>query len=172
MFALDFLLFGGVSAANVTGPVVERELLAPIDALVAAMNRSDDRSIAALMTRDAVIIDEVAPYRWTGSQAEQHWSHDDGMLISKRGVSASHSARGKPTFVHRDATHAYYRAARVRLHPGAESGSTRPASGRSSWPKWGTVGASPCSDLRKPVTRATRPGTADAAAAAHIDRDL
>ena len=107
MFALDFLLFGGVSAANVTGPVIERELLAPIDVLVAAMNRSDDRSIAALMTRDAVIIDEVAPYRWTGSQAEEHWSHDDGLLIGKRGVSASHSARGKPTFVHRDATHAY-----------------------------------------------------------------
>ncbi len=107
MFALDFLLFGGVSAANVTRPVIERELLAPIDALVAAMNRSDDRSIAALMTRDAVIIDEVAPYRWTGSQAEEHWSHDDGLLISKRGVGASHSACGKPTFVHRDATHAY-----------------------------------------------------------------
>jgi hypothetical protein len=30
------------------------------------MNRSDDRAIAALMTRDVVVGDEVAPYRRTG----------------------------------------------------------------------------------------------------------
>ncbi len=109
ILALGLPVLGGgsVSAANRTRPAIGHELLAPIDALVAAMNRSDDRAIAALMTPDAVIVDEVVPYRWTGPRAEQRWSHDDGLLIGKRGVSASHSARGNPTFVHRDATHAY-----------------------------------------------------------------
>ena len=96
-----------VSAAAATQPVIDRALLAPIDALVVAMNRGDDHAIAALMTTDVVITDEVAPYRWIGPNAEAHWSHDDGLLIHKRGVTASHSARGVPTFVHHDATHAF-----------------------------------------------------------------
>jgi ketosteroid isomerase-like protein len=112
VYAVVVLSFAAVagatlSTAAVTRPAIDRALLAPIDALVVAMNRSDDRAIAELMTRDAVIMDEVAPYRWTGPNAEEHWSHDDGQLIRKRGVTASHSARGMPTFVHRNATHAF-----------------------------------------------------------------
>jgi hypothetical protein len=93
--------------AEPSHPTVDRALLAPVDALVVAMNRSDDRAIAALMTPDAVIQDEVAPYRWIGPNAEAHWSKDDGSLIGKRGVTASHSTRGAPTFVHHNATHAF-----------------------------------------------------------------
>lgn len=50
-----------VSTAAVTRPVIDRALLTPIDELVVAMNRSDDHAIAALMTSDAVITDEVRP---------------------------------------------------------------------------------------------------------------
>ena len=53
------------------------------------------------------MMDEVAPYRWVGPNAERHWSHDDGLFIRKRGVTASHCASGAPTFVHRDAKHAF-----------------------------------------------------------------
>ncbi|HEV3158157.1 MAG TPA: hypothetical protein VGZ00_12495 [Candidatus Baltobacteraceae bacterium] len=106
---LGFTSIAGATASNDTTPraPIDRALLAPIDALVVAMNRDDDRAIAALMTRDAVIQDEVAPYRWIGPDAEEHWSHDDGLLISKRGVTASHTTRSTPTFVHRNAAHAF-----------------------------------------------------------------
>jgi hypothetical protein len=108
--ALRFAAVAGatISTAAVTRPVIDRALLAPIDEFVIAMNRSDDRAIASLMTSDAVITDEVAPYLWTAPNAEEHWSHDDGLLIYKRGVTASHSTRGMPTFVHRDAPHAFF----------------------------------------------------------------
>jgi hypothetical protein len=106
-FGIAALIGVRASAAEPQGSGINRSLLATIDALVVAMNRSDDRAIAALMTRDVVIMDEVAPYRWTGPNAEEHWSNDDGSLIRKRGVSASHSTRGMPTFVHHNATHAF-----------------------------------------------------------------
>lgn len=101
----------GVTCANASAAThsagADPVLLKSIDALVAAMNRSDDRAISALLTPDAVIQDEVTPYRWLGPNAEAKWSHDDGLLIVKRGVTHSHSRRGTPTFVHRSGNHAF-----------------------------------------------------------------
>jgi hypothetical protein len=106
-----------VSTAAVTRPAIDRALLAPIDALVVAMNRSDDRAIAELMIRDAVIMDEVAPYRWTGPNAEEHWSHDDGLSDpqARRYRVSQRSRHANFRSSQRDAR-IRHRAARVRLH--------------------------------------------------------
>jgi len=100
-------LLTGHAASAQDSRLADQAVLKTIDALVSAMNKNDDRAIAALMTADAVMQDEIAPYRWLGPNAEAKWSHDDAQLIAKRGVTQSHSSRGVPTFVHRTATHAF-----------------------------------------------------------------
>lgn len=81
--------------------------LAPIAELIAAINSNAESKVAALFTPDAVVFDEVSPYRWVGPKAALGWFHDDGALIRKNGIKNPRVSIDAPTFVHRSATSVY-----------------------------------------------------------------
>jgi ketosteroid isomerase-like protein len=91
-----------VAAQPATDPT-----LAPIRALAAAFNANDDKAVARLFVPDAVVVDEVTPYRWTGPDAVRRWLHDDGSVITRNGVKNARITIGKPRYVHRSAAGIY-----------------------------------------------------------------
>jgi ketosteroid isomerase-like protein len=55
----------------------------------------------------AIIIDEFAPYAWSGSGSAQHWLDAYMKDSAARGVSAGHMDYGKPLQASSDGTGAY-----------------------------------------------------------------
>ncbi len=74
-----------------------------------AFNKGDTAGAAATHAADAdlVIIDEVAPYLWRGSQAFQTWTADLDRNDKKRGVSDQKVSIGAVKRIESDGTSAY-----------------------------------------------------------------
>ncbi|HKU66205.1 MAG TPA: nuclear transport factor 2 family protein [Candidatus Baltobacteraceae bacterium] len=47
--------------------------MAPIDQVLAAMSSGDSKRLAGVYSSDAVIVDDQAPFQWTGSNAGEDW---------------------------------------------------------------------------------------------------
>jgi ketosteroid isomerase-like protein len=101
-----FVEFAGRAEANTTGAASDPSA-DTIAALTAAINANDDKAVQALFIPDAVVFDEVTPYRWSGPNAARRWLHDDGVVITKNRVRQPRISIGKPTYVHRNATSVY-----------------------------------------------------------------
>jgi len=107
VLALACLVPFAAAPASVAAQATTDPALAPIRALTAAFNANDDNAVAQLFVPDAVVVDEVTPYRWTGANAVRRWLHDDGSVITKNGVKNARISIGKPLYVHRSATSIY-----------------------------------------------------------------
>lgn len=70
-------------------------------------NAGDINAFFAAHEHSAVIIDEFAPYSWTGANAVQHWAADYGKDAAKRGITGGHVDYGRPLQASSDGTHAY-----------------------------------------------------------------
>ncbi len=75
-------------------------VLKPIDAIIAGANAGNVSSIVAAYTSDAVIIDEFAPYRWSGPNAAATWFADFGAFLKKLKVTEPKIGRSAPSWVH------------------------------------------------------------------------
>lgn len=63
-----------ISAAGAAeSPGQTSAVLAPINRLVEAINQSKSTLPPGIFSADAVVIDEFAPYRWTGTDAGTRW---------------------------------------------------------------------------------------------------
>jgi ketosteroid isomerase-like protein len=71
VFFLAAILLPTAPAAAAATPVAI--LMVPINAMIAATNADNMAGIDAYYTPDAVIVDEFAPYRWTGQAAATQW---------------------------------------------------------------------------------------------------
>src|SRR5690242_850193 len=49
------------------------EIKAVIDTVLGGFNRKDSALYSSAFGRDAVVIDGIAPYRWTGPNAQDRW---------------------------------------------------------------------------------------------------
>src|SRR5215469_471428 len=52
------------------------KIKAPIDKVLVGFNNKDSALYNSAFGRDAVVIDGIAPYRWTGSNAQARWFSD------------------------------------------------------------------------------------------------
>jgi hypothetical protein len=70
IIALGLISLGG--AARAEEPDL-KALAAPVAKLVAALNQGDTTLPAHVFTKDAVVLDDFAPFRWTGKGAAMTW---------------------------------------------------------------------------------------------------
>jgi ketosteroid isomerase-like protein len=83
------------------------DITAPITAFVAAFDKGDMKTAAAQTADSLTIIDEVAPYSWTGPNALSGWA---GALIggdAKAGISGESVAISPPSRIEADGEDAY-----------------------------------------------------------------
>jgi ketosteroid isomerase-like protein len=96
-------------AAPASAQVPNAELMAPIQKFIDAFNKGDMAAASATHAAgaDLVIIDEVSPYLWRGSQALQTWSADLDSDAKKRGITDQVVTIAAPTRVETNGDQAY-----------------------------------------------------------------
>lgn len=72
-----------------------REIKALIDNLVAGFNNKDSALYSSAFGGDVVVIDGMAPYRWTGPNAQGHWFADAEKWAHDLGVADENIAYDK-----------------------------------------------------------------------------
>lgn len=99
------LLAAAVPAAAVTP---DTAVMAPINVFLDAFNKGDTKTAATMMVAGGgAIVDEFAPYQWSGPTAMTAWAADFGRDATARGVSDGRITLGAPTRSEVGATSAY-----------------------------------------------------------------
>jgi ketosteroid isomerase-like protein len=88
LLAAIFAMLAAPAAAK-SLPVAVR---VPIDAMLAATNADKGGELAAYYTSDAVVVDEFAPYVWTGPTAASQWWAGVDKQMAQMGTKAIHAA--------------------------------------------------------------------------------
>jgi ketosteroid isomerase-like protein len=83
------------------------EVSAPITAFLAAFDKGDLKTAAAQTTGSMTIIDEVAPYSWTGPNALTGWASDLIGGDAKAGLSGESVAISAPSRIETSGDSAY-----------------------------------------------------------------
>jgi ketosteroid isomerase-like protein len=95
---LSFVLAAAMlhaSAAASGGP--SDAVMQPVNALLAAANADDAAAMDRYVTGDAIVVDDFAPYRWTGPHAARQWWTDIDALFAKVGITQVHATASPVT---------------------------------------------------------------------------
>jgi ketosteroid isomerase-like protein len=100
-----WLVMGAAASAQKT----DAQLMAPIQKFIDAFNKGDAATASATHAAEAdlVIIDEVPPYLWRGSQAFKAWSTDLDSDAKKQGITEPMVTISAPTRTETSGDHAY-----------------------------------------------------------------
>jgi ketosteroid isomerase-like protein len=79
-------------AAPAAAKPLPAAVMAPINAMLAATNADKGAQIATYYTPDAVVVDEFAPYVWTGPTAGAQWWAGVDKQIAAMGTHTIHAA--------------------------------------------------------------------------------
>lgn len=93
------------SAAIAAYPPEIQPFMKPVNAVVLAMTDDTAQALAGVYTSDAVIVDDEAPYRWSGSNAAGAWL--SALTTHGKLHYASFKASAHPMQVMRDSNSAY-----------------------------------------------------------------
>lgn len=89
-------VFGSAAASAAPASAPPSEILALAQRVIDAANANDDAEFTGLYTADAVVIDESAPFRWTGADAGMKWwQHVQRTLAA--GQATLHATLSTPT---------------------------------------------------------------------------
>ncbi len=95
LLGLLFLMTPSITNAA-TAPTPPREILALAQTVIDAGNANDATRLTQLYTDDAVVIDEGAPFRWTGPEAGvKWWQHVEKAVAA--GHATLHATARPPT---------------------------------------------------------------------------
>src|SRR5437762_8181432 len=83
------------------------EVMAPIHAFIGGMDKNDMKAAAAAYTASPFILDEFAPFRWSGRTAFADWGADFGKDAAAHGVTKPHLVIGKAKRIRIEGDHAY-----------------------------------------------------------------
>src|SRR5215470_1313227 len=64
------------------------EIKAVVDRLVGGFNKKDHALYNSAFAGDAIVVDGIAPYRWTGSNAQARWLFDAEKWLHNFGVES------------------------------------------------------------------------------------
>jgi ketosteroid isomerase-like protein len=78
-------------AAPAAAKSLPTAVMAPIDAMLAATNADKGEDLAAYYTSDAVVVDEFAPYAWTGPTAAAQWWAGVDKQMAQMGTKTIHA---------------------------------------------------------------------------------
>ena len=82
-------------------------LLCDIRAFIDEVNRGDSASALARLTEDVCIVEDIAPYRWTGREAGGQWLAAMGANAQRLGVTTISMTPGEPRRIEADGEHGY-----------------------------------------------------------------
>lgn len=68
-----------------------------IDGVIAAVNANDANRVGSYFALDATIVDEIPPYRWTGSSAGTTWWQTVQHAVTAMGASSIRATAGTIT---------------------------------------------------------------------------
>ena len=83
------------------------EIKAVIDKVLGGFNNKDSVLYNSAFSRDAIVIDGIAPYRWTGLNAPARWFSDAEMWVHEFGVENENIACDRVVHAAVVGTHAY-----------------------------------------------------------------
>ncbi|HET7441313.1 MAG TPA: nuclear transport factor 2 family protein [Terriglobales bacterium] len=83
------------------------EIKAVIDTVLDGFNNKDSVLYNSAFSRDAIVIDGIAPYRWTGPNAPARWFSDAEKWVHEFGVENENIACDKIVHAAVVGTHAY-----------------------------------------------------------------
>jgi ketosteroid isomerase-like protein len=121
-----FVMVGSGASAYAQTP--DPQIVAPINKFLDAFNKGDMAGAAAAHAKDIVIVDEVPPFAWRGSQALQDWGTALQADSKKNGMSEEKVTIKAPTRVEQIGTDAYvivpatfsYKQKGVAMHEAAQ----------------------------------------------------
>lgn len=83
------------------------EIKAVIDTVLGGFNNKDSVLYNSAFSGDAIVIDGIAPYRWTGPNAPAHWFSDAEKWVHEFGVENENIAYDRIIHASVVGTHAY-----------------------------------------------------------------
>lgn len=78
-----------------------------VTATLDKFNKGDSAAFFAAHTADSMIVDEFAPYRWTGTHAAESWAADYERDARARGITDGRVDYGQPIRATVAGSHAY-----------------------------------------------------------------
>jgi hypothetical protein len=96
LFALLSTLPGVARAADDASSL---GLLQPIDLLIASANSKLPSGVLAAYVPAPTIVDEFAPFQWSGSKASSRWLHDFGSATRLEGMTGLNLQRHAPSYM-------------------------------------------------------------------------
>ncbi len=84
-----------------------KEIVDSIAEFVDAVNRGDRAAVLARLTDDVSIIEDLAPYRWQGSEAESQWLDAMAENARRNAITSISMNLRNATRVEVDGEHAY-----------------------------------------------------------------
>ncbi|HET7815061.1 MAG TPA: hypothetical protein VFL13_11890 [Candidatus Baltobacteraceae bacterium] len=103
---LGLLLTFSASAGAAT-PKPTPAMMKPVQALLQALNTNSTAPAAGALTSTAVIVDEFAPFRWSGPSAASSYLSSFGSMMKAAKLSNVHGTLGKVTAFDRAGNRAY-----------------------------------------------------------------
>lgn len=103
MFALPLSALTGAATAQGVDPAV----MAPINMLNEGFNTNQPAKLAGSQVASPIILDEFAPYQWSGPAALMGWGSDFGKFAVSHGVMSGKVEFADPTVAEVDGDHAY-----------------------------------------------------------------
>ena len=107
LLAASLLALAIFAGAPASADPVPPAALATVDQLLAAINADDLAGVAATYSVEPTIVDEFAPFQWSGVDASKKWFKDFRALAVASGISKVHVARHAPRYFHRDGHFGY-----------------------------------------------------------------
>jgi hypothetical protein len=92
------------SAATTTPPSA---IMQPVRNALASLNTSSAKPLAGIYTTNATIVDEFAPYSWSGANAGSMWFNDFGKFAKSVGLTNAKGTLLKPTAFNMSGDRAY-----------------------------------------------------------------
>jgi hypothetical protein len=83
------------------------QLLAPVDRLIAAIDAGSGSGIAAAYVAAPSIVDEFAPFHWSGSGAALQWFNGFSAVARESALSHIAVVHHKPSYIAVDGRHAW-----------------------------------------------------------------
>ena len=100
-----FVIVGSSASAYAQTP--DPQIVVPINKFLDAFNKGDMAGAAAAHAKDIVIVDEVPPFAWRGTQALQEWGAALQADSKKNGMSEEKVTLKAPTRIEMAGSDAY-----------------------------------------------------------------
>ena len=107
LFILAGLAAASLLPALAASPAPSAAVMQPVQNAIASLNTSSPKPLAGIYASNATIVDEFAPYSWSGSNAGQNWYGDFVKFAKSIHLTNAKGTLLKPTAFSQSGDRAY-----------------------------------------------------------------